>query len=204
MRIAVYTPPAVASEPVVCRGYRTSGMPLGAGAPDRIDRTDDSAPICRFWQLRHKPARAAASSSSTLDRRPKQRLRPQGLRAGTETCDRSDEGDRGLASLDWRSSPSASSPASVSARVRKPCCNPSIVVALVPAGSRYTCPPRGPLAQLGERRLCTAEVRGSTPLRSTTDLQGNRALHALRKPSAQAVCNHSATQIRASRWDGLA
>ena len=34
-----------------------------------------------------------------------------------------------------------------------------------PAG--YTGRPRGPLAQLGERRLCTAEVRGSTPLRST-------------------------------------
>ena len=33
---------------------------------------------------------------------------------------------------------------------------------------RYTGPPRGPLAQLGERRLCTAEVRGSTPLRSTS------------------------------------
>ena len=30
------------------------------------------------------------------------------------------------------------------------------------------CDPRGPLAQLGERRLCTAEVRGSTPLRSTS------------------------------------
>jgi hypothetical protein len=28
--------------------------------------------------------------------------------------------------------------------------------------------PRGPLAQMGERRLCTAEVRGSTPLRSTS------------------------------------
>jgi hypothetical protein len=38
-------------------------------------------------------------------------------------------------------------------------------------GCRYTERPRGPLAQLGERRLCTAEVRGSTPLRSTTDLQ---------------------------------
>jgi hypothetical protein len=34
--------------------------------------------------------------------------------------------------------------------------------------------PRGPLAQLGERRPCTAEVSGSNPLRSTSDLQGNR------------------------------
>jgi hypothetical protein len=32
---------------------------------------------------------------------------------------------------------------------------------------RYTCAPRGPLAQLGERRLCTAEVTGSRPVRST-------------------------------------
>ena len=40
-----------------------------------------------------------------------------------------------------------------------------------PTGRVY-CVTRGPLAQLGERRLCTAEVSGSNPLRSTTDLQG--------------------------------
>src|SRR5665647_347900 len=34
--------------------------------------------------------------------------------------------------------------------------------------------PRGPLAQLGERRLCTAEASGSRPVRSTSNLQGNR------------------------------
>ena len=49
----------------------------------------------------------------------------------------------------------------------------------------------------------TAEVRGSTPLRSTTDLQGNRALRALREASRQPCCNHSATQIRAPSWDWL-
>jgi hypothetical protein len=48
--------------------------------------------------------------------------------------------------------------------------------------------------------VCTAEVRGSTPLRSTTDLQGSCALHALRETPEMAVCNHPATQIRASCW----
>jgi len=35
-------------------------------------------------------------------------------------------------------------------------------------------------------------------VRSTTDLQGKRALRALRKTPETAVCNHLATQIRAS------
>ncbi len=48
--------------------------------------------------------------------------------------------------------------------------------------SRYTCPPRGPLAQLGERRLCTAEVRGSTPLRSTTAPTITPRAHARARP----------------------
>jgi len=53
-------------------------------------------------------------------------------------------------------------------------------------------------------RLCTAEVRGSTPLRSTTDLQGNRVLRALRETSRKVYCNPSATQMHAFRWDWLA
>ena len=38
------------------------------------------------------------------------------------------------------------------------------------SGARHAvyCGSRGPLAQLGERRLCTAEVSGSNPLRSTS------------------------------------
>ena len=63
--------------------------------------------------------------------------------------------------------------------------------------------PRGPLAQLGERCPCTAEVRGSTPLRSTTDLQVTRVLRALRETSRKACCNPSATEMRAFRWDWL-
>ena len=31
----------------------------------------------------------------------------------------------------------------------------------------YTCPPRGPLAQLGERRLCTAEPGPELPVKTT-------------------------------------
>jgi len=41
---------------------------------------------------------------------------------------------------------------------------------------RYACPPRGPLAQLGERRPCTAEIR-SAPLKTQeTKRHGNRAV----------------------------
>src|SRR5665647_1490777 len=63
--------------------------------------------------------------------------------------------------------------------------------------------PRGPLAQLGERRLCTAEVTGSRPVRSTSDLQVNRAPRAPRETSRKPRCNHSATQIPAHRWGWL-
>ena len=38
--------------------------------------------------------------------------------------------------------------------------------------------------------VCTAEVRGSTPLRSTRYLQGNRALRALRETFRKPLCNH--------------
>jgi hypothetical protein len=37
---------------------------------------------------------------------------------------------------------------------------------------------------------CAAEVRGSTPLRSTSDLQGKRVLRALPKTLEAALCNH--------------
>ena len=40
-------------------------------------------------------------------------------------------------------------------------------------------------------------------MRSTTDLQVNRVLRALRKTSEMALCNHSATEIRASGWDEM-
>ena len=50
----------------------------------------------------------------------------------------------------------------------QPPCDPGTLEPGSGSLTRYTCPPRGPLAQLGERRLCTAEVRGSTPLRSTS------------------------------------
>ena len=43
----------------------------------------------------------------------------------------------------------------------------------------------------------TAEVTGSTPLRSTGDLLGNRALRALRETLEMAVCNHLEAQVRA-------
>ena len=51
--------------------------------------------------------------------------------------------------------------------------------------TRYTCSPRGPLAQLGERRLCTAEVRGSTPLRSTKVFHAHE--QAFWRPSGHVV-----------------
>ena len=65
-------------------------------------------------------------------------------------------------------------------------------------GSRYTSPPRGPLAQLGERRLCTAEVTGSSPVRSTNDLQRNRVLRALREPSEMAADNPLTNKLGAT------
>jgi hypothetical protein len=52
-------------------------------------------------------------------------------------------------------------------------------------------------------RLCTAEVRGSTPLRSVADLQGERAARALRETPREPFSDHSATQIRASVWGWL-
>ena len=49
-------------------------------------------------------------------------------------------------------------------RTVQPRRNPSATgLARRPPLSRYTCPPRGPLAQLGERRPCTAEVRSVSP-----------------------------------------
>ena len=51
------------------------------------------------------------------------------------------------------------------------------------------------------RRLCTAEVRGSTPLRSTTDLQVDRGLRTPQRTPETGRCNHSATQIAALGWE---
>jgi hypothetical protein len=42
--------------------------------------------------------------------------------------------------------------------------------------SLYTEVPRGALAQLGERRLCKAEVAGSIPARSTRERPANAGL----------------------------
>gem|GEM_PF-237799 len=54
----------------------------------------------------------------------------------------------------------------------------------LPDHARYTGRPHGPLAQLGERRLCTAEVRGSTPLRSTEEAAPPTAVEKAEAPPA--------------------
>ena len=51
------------------------------------------------------------------------------------------------------------------------------------------------------QRLCTAEVRGSTPLRSTTNLQVDRGLRTPQRTPETGRCNHSATQIAALGWE---
>jgi hypothetical protein len=65
--------------------------------------------------------------------------------------------------------------------------------------------PRGPLAQLGERRLCTAEVADSNPTRSTNDLQGNRVLRALRETPERSADNPMTNKLGAARcgWGRL-
>ena len=89
-----------------------------------------------------------------------------------------------LARLSWR-------------RVLQPSRNPNARDLMVFGGlpdSRGILPPRGPLAQLGERRLCTAEVRGSTPLRSTNSFTLRSGclcvLWALRPPE-RASCKRT-------------
>ncbi len=67
----------------------------------------------------------------------------------------------------------------------------------------YTYPLRGPLAQLGERRPCTAEVRGSNPLRSTTPFalrrRGFSRSRAQFSTSETASCKRPANALRRSR-----
>src|SRR5665648_241656 len=94
-----------------------------------------------------------------------------------------DGGQGGIAdpTVGHRASPSsASSSGSSGERRLQPFCNPPArrrcSARLTRRCAALYLRPRGPLAQLGERRLCTAEVTGSRPVRSTTDLQGNRAL----------------------------
>ena len=74
--------------------------------------------------------------------------------------------------------------------------------------TRYTWPPHGPLAQMGERRLCTAEVRGSTPLRSTTAFTlKSRAFVRVETgcgPAEMASGKHSANERVVTPGDSLA
>jgi hypothetical protein len=95
------------------------------------------------------------------------------------TCDQSDQGDRGSWELVGSGSAVRSDFIVSRSSCRQPFGNPKPSRRSPAASCRYTCPPREPLAQLGERRLCTACPTRTLPLKTQES-----ATHG------SAVCSH--------------
>jgi len=78
--------------------------------------------------------------------------------------------------------------ASRAAECRQPVCNPWASRPESGRRARYTCPPRGPLAQLGERRPCTAWLDRKPPLKTQeTKRRRNRAVCYPQQPPRSRV-----------------
>ena len=147
-----------------CRAARTSSGAVTRGARNASRR---GSPSCAKPSRRSRALRPSSPLVATVSRCARKRSPPVSARSRRRSLPRVASWKRSR-----RESVGSSTAAAASRRHGRsaPACGPSRSAVSAPASRRtslYTRPPRGALAQLGERRLCKAEVAGSIPARST-------------------------------------